>query len=446
MTSKTPVRVAEDVDESALSYAEIKALATGNPLIKEKMDLDVEVTKLKMLEANYKSNIYKLEDKIIKFYPKEIKRLEDNIENITRDIFLRESLNANSDNKFTSIEIKGVTYTDKKEGAERLLEEVKKAKFNDTIRLGKYRNFDIEVSYNSIMNVYNFTLKGNMEHTGSLGQDALGNITRMDNLLEKLEERKDSFIEKLAETKKQLETAKEELEKPFDKADILREKVLRLAEITKILDMGDVEENENTNPKIEEIKKAIIDFCNREYEENYSYDEFVEHFKDLEHIGIAYTETEDGKHSIQYELNLKDYSHSLFVDDKLVTTTSFVENENTEKALDTILSQMQYADFNSLLEVNENDLYKNLGLKINDEGNFYDPLEKDLDNDGISDRYDNDFRDSDYFKSTYDVDDNLQKKDDKHSEKPSTLGMIEKFKEQIKENIKNNTKDKEMER
>ena len=165
MTSKTPVRVAEDVDESSLSYAEIKALATGNPLIKEKMDLDNEVTKLKMLEANYKSNQYRLEDKILKSYPNEIARLENLIDNIKQDLAVVEP-KALGEEKFTSLTLDNHRYTDKKDAGEALLESVKSVGIRDSKVIGKYRNFDLEASYDSFHNLYKFTLQGKAKHKG----------------------------------------------------------------------------------------------------------------------------------------------------------------------------------------------------------------------------------------------------------------------------------------
>ncbi|WP_371821676.1 helicase-related protein [Gemella sp. zg-1178] len=425
MTSKTPVRVAEDVDENTLSYAEIKALATGNPLIKEKMDLDVEVTKLKMLEANHKSNVYKLEDRIIKFYPKEITRLEDRIEKLKLDIQNVEPLGT-SDKKFTQMEIKGITYTDKKEAGEKLLDTLKTMRLKENQVIGKYRNFDIEVSYDSFFNRFIFSLNGQLKHSGEIGESSDGNITRMDNVLDKLKDKLEDSIQKLEATKNQLSNAKIEVKKSFEKAEELKEKTLRLAEINRLLDLGDVEEKENLNPLLEDVKKAIIDFCNREYNSGLNYEDFDNQFSDLSRIGIAYTETEDSAHSIQFEVNLKDYTYTLYVDDTVITVDSLAKDRTEEDVLKIILEDMKYGDFSEFVRVNEDDLYTKLGLKIDDDGNFYDPLEKDLDNDGIVDRYDNDFKDSDYLSSTFDIDEK-----EIVEQKESTLGMIEKFKEKI---------------
>lgn len=381
MTSKTPVRVAEDVDESSLNYAEIKALATGDPKIKEKMDLDNEVTKLKMLEANYKSNRYRLEDKVAKTYPEEIARTEKLIEAVKKDIEDVEP-KAEGEEKFTSITINGEKILDKKLAGERLLEAISKVKLNESKVIGQYRNMDLEVSYNFFTNEHNFSLNGAAKHAGELGTSADGNITRLDNALEKMPEKLKRLEEKLTSTKEQLENAKEELKKPFEKADELKTKVLRLAELNKLLDMGEVEEKRNDNPLVEDVKKAIIDFCNREYEENHSYDEFDALYPDLKHIGIAYTNTPDERHEIQYELNLEDYTWTQYIDDTSIKTESFdYENKGENEALRNMKNEIELSSFNDLVYVDSEDLKAALGLDIDDEGNFYDPLSKDLDND-----------------------------------------------------------------
>ncbi len=446
MTSKTPVRVAEDVDESSLNYAEIKALATGDPKIKEKMDLDNEVTKLKMLEANYKSNRYRLEDKVAKNYPEEIARTEKLIEAVKKDISEVEP-KSDSEEKFTSITILGEKITDKKLAGEKLLEAISKVKINERKMIGKYRNMDLEVSYNFFTNEHNFSLNGAAKHSGELGTSADGNITRLDNALEKMPEKLNRLEEKLISTKEQLENAKEELKKPFEKADELKTKVLRLAELNKLLDMGEVEEKRNDNPLVEDVKRAIIDFCNREYEENYSYDEFSTLYPDLKHIGIAYTNTPDERHGIQYELNLEAKTWTQYIDDTVVKTESFdYENKGENEALRNMKNEIELSSFEDLTYIDSEDLKAALGLEIDDEGNFYDPLAKDLDNDGIIDRYDNDFRDSDYFESTYDVEDNLYTKEEtsqRTEDKPSILGQIRAYQSESKTEDKQTTKEQE---
>lgn len=446
MTSKTPVRVAEDVDESSLNYAEIKALATGDPKIKEKMDLDNEVTKLKMLEANYKSNRYRLEDKVAKNYPEEIARTEKLIEAVKKDISEVEP-KVEGEEKFASITIGGEKILDKKLAGEKLLEAISKVKINESKVIGKYRNMDLEVSYNFFTNEHNFSLNGAAKHSGELGTSADGNITRLDNALEKMPEKLKRLEEKLFSTKEQLENAKEELQKPFEKADELKNKVLRLAELNKLLNMGEVEEKRNDNPLVEDVKRAIIDFCNREYEENHSYDEFDTLYPDLKHIGIAYTNTPDERHSIQYELNLEDKTWTQYIENIPIKTESFdYENKGENEALRNMKNEIELSSFSDLVYVDSEDLRVALGLEIDDEGNFYDPLSKDLDNDGIADRYDNDFKDSDYFESTYDVEDNLHTKEEatqKTGDKPSILGQIRAYQEESKTEEKQTAKEQE---
>lgn len=444
MTSKTPARVAEDVDENTLSYAEIKALATGNPLIKEKMDLDIEVTKLKMLEGNYKSNLYSLEDKIIKTYPREIEKYKKLIEGAKSDID-RTRAQGTGDNKFTSIKIGDEIITDRKLAGDKILEAVKGVKLGDKKLIGEYRGFPIEVTYNFLTNEHNFNLKGSNNHYGDLGQNRDGNITRMDNVLERIPDSLKRFEEKLEATKEQIEIAKEEVKKPFDKAEELKDKTQRLTEINRLLDMGEVEDLENLNPLTEDIKRLIIDYCNREFEQDNSYEDFNKLYPDEGHIGLAYTTTEDGKHEIQYEISLKDCSWTQYVDDKEVSHGSYLESEegelsNKEEALINLKRDLEYSDFGEYIRVDEKDLREKLGLEIDDEGNFYDPLSKDLDNDGIPDRYDNDFRSSNYFESTYDVDG--LKLDDKKS----TLGQLEKLKAKVKEETNLSLDEKDMEK
>ena len=430
MTSKTPVRVAEDVDESSLNYAEIKALATGDPKIKEKMDLDNEVTKLKMLEANYKSNRYRLEDKVSKTYPEEIARIEKLIEAVKRDIALVEP-QGEGENRFTSLILHGEKIMDKKEAGERLLEAIKNVKVNESKVIGQYRNLDLEVSYNIFTNEHTFSLNGASKTIGELGVSADGNITRLDNAIDKLPEKLSYLEEKLVSTKEQLQNAMEELEKPFEKAEELKAKVLRLAELNKLLDMGEVEEQENTNPLLEDVKKAIIDFVNREYGEEHEYKEFASLYPDLKHVGISYTETLDERHAIQFELNLEDYTSSLLVDGKEISHNDYLQEMGCEeKALQVLKLEMENAEFDNFVSIPEEDLKRVTGLEIDDEGNFYNPSFQDLDNDGVLDKYDYDITDSDYQESTYDVEDNLQAKE----EKSSILEQIKSFQSEKREN------------
>lgn len=407
MTSKTPVRVAEDVDEATLNYAEIKALATGNPLIKEKMDLDVEVSKLKMLESNFKSNLYKLEDKVVKFYPKEIERLKERIENLKEDIknvepYKEVSKNTKEENKFTSLTIDEKKYTDKKMAGEFLLNKIKGLKINgemdrEGIKVGKYRNFDLSIKYDSFFNKYNFILKGKEDYTGEFGTDEIGNITRMDNVLDKLPERLENTISKLKDTEEQFQTAKIEIQKTFPQAELLKDKTLRLAEVNNLLDMGKSEDISQDNPLLEEVKEELIDFLNREYDEENRLEDFDTIFPDLTDIGIAYTTTPDEKHEIQVSLDLINYKMNTYVDKNLIDSFQYTYDPldaSDLKELVQIKTSIGFWNFSELVSVNEEKLREVMGLEIDDDGNFYDPLSKDMDLDGIIDRNDADFRDS----------------------------------------------------
>ena len=407
MTSKTPVRVAEDVDEATLNYAEIKALATGNPLIKEKMDLDVEVSKLKMLESNFKSNLYKLEDKVVKFYPKEIERLKERIENLKEDIknvepYREVDKNLKEDNKFTSLIIDGKKYIDKKIAGEFLLNKIKGVKIyremdKDGEKIGEYRNFDLSIKYDSFFNKYNFILKGKGEYRGEFGTDEIGNITRMDNVLDKLPERLENTISKLKDTEEQFQTAKIEIQKTFPQAELLKDKTLRLAEVNNLLDMGKSEDISQDNPLLEEVKEELIDFLNREYDEENRLKDFDTIFPDLTDIGIAYTTTPDEKHEIQVSLDLINYKMNTYVDKNLIDSFQYTYDPldaSDLKELVQIKTSICFWDFSELVSVNEEKLREVMGLEIDDDGNFYDPLSKDMDLDGIIDRNDADFRDS----------------------------------------------------
>lgn len=407
MTSKTPVRVAEDVDEATLNYAEIKALATGNPLIKEKMDLDVEVSKLKMLESNFKSNLYKLEDKVVKFYPKEIERLKERIENLKEDIknvepYREVDKNLKEDNKFTSLIIDGKKYIDKKIAGEFLLNKIKGVKIyremdKDGEKIGEYRNFDLSIKYDSFFNKYNFILKGKGEYRGEFGTDEIGNITRMDNVLDKLPERLENTISKLKDIEEQFQTAKIEIQKTFPQAELLKDKTLRLAEVNNLLDMGKSEDISQDNPLLEEVKEELIDFLNREYDEENRLEDFDTIFPDLTDIGIAYTTTPDEKHEIQVSLDLINYKMNTYVDKNLIDSFQYTYDPldaSDLKELVQIKTSIGFWNFSELVSVNEEKLREVMGLEIDDDGNFYDPLSKDMDLDGIIDRNDADFRDS----------------------------------------------------
>lgn len=242
MTSKSPVRSAEDIDDTALSYAEIKMLATGNPYIKEKMDLDIQVNKLKMLKSYYLSQKYDLEDKIIKFYPKEIALQTEKIKGLKADLETQKAHPKEVDDKFVGMTINGVEYADKAEAGKAIIEFCKVKMSADDELMGCYRGFKMDVCFDSFERAYVVTLKGAASHHVSLGIDNIGNITRLDNAIDGIEKRLVKAEEQLENLKTQLETAKTEVEKPFAQEDELRQKMARLTELNALLDMnkGDV--------------------------------------------------------------------------------------------------------------------------------------------------------------------------------------------------------------
>lgn len=242
MTSKSPVRTAEDIDDTALSYAEIKMLATGNPYIKEKMDLDIQVNKLKMLKSYYLSQKYDLEDKIIKFYPQEIALQTARIKGLKADLEIQKTHPKEIDGKFVGMTIQGTEYKDKAEAGKAIIEFCKTKTNADTEILGEYRGFKMEIEFNQYERAYVVTLRENSSYHITLGTDIHGNITRLDNAIDGIESRLDKAEEQLANTQAQLETAKVEVEKPFAQEDELQQKMARLTELNALLDMnqGDV--------------------------------------------------------------------------------------------------------------------------------------------------------------------------------------------------------------
>lgn len=239
MTSKTPMRSIEDVDEAALSYAEIKMLATGNPLIKEKMDLDKQVDDLKLLERSYYSERYDLEDKVTKEYPQTISACKSSIKAFETDIeTAKKTLKASSD-YFSGMEINGEQYTEKKAAGEALIRIMKTFKHSlQTLPVGKYRGFDMEMTLAAGMGTkYILSIKGAMTHKIEMGYDVYGNITRIDNCIDHFESDLKTETIFLAETEKQLEIAKESLKEPFEQAKELAEKQERLNELNEILSL-----------------------------------------------------------------------------------------------------------------------------------------------------------------------------------------------------------------
>lgn len=243
MTSKSPVRSAEDIDETALSYAEIKMLATGNPYIKEKMDLDIQVQKLKLLKSNFLSEKYRLEDKIIKYYPQQITSLQNKIEGLKQDVETAKRNPKPTDDHFVGMEVNGVFYSEKAEAGKAIIEACKLMSSPEPIYLGKYRGFDMELSFDTLERTYMIKIKGSTSRNVFLGEDSYGNITRIDNGVEKFSEALSFAENELANTKAQFETAKTEVEKPFAQDEELKTKLARLDELNILLNM-DKTENE----------------------------------------------------------------------------------------------------------------------------------------------------------------------------------------------------------
>ena len=243
MTSKSPVRSAEDIDETALSYAEIKMLATGNPYIKEKMDLDIQVQKLKMLKSNFLSEKYGLEDKVIKFYPQQIAYLKSRVEGLTKDVETAKLHPKPIDEQPLGMMVSGVSYSEKVEAGQAIINACKSMNSPDAIPLGEYRGFQMELYFDTVQRNYVVKLKGETSRDVPLGDDSHGNIVRIDNGIERFEEALADTKNSLENTEKQFETAKQEIEKPFAKEEELRAKTARLDELNILLNM-DKKENE----------------------------------------------------------------------------------------------------------------------------------------------------------------------------------------------------------
>ena len=236
MTSKAPVRVADDVDETALSYSEIKALATGNPLIIEKCNLDMEVGKLNMLKASYLSQKYALEDMVLKKYPEAITRLTERIAGYEQDVQLA-AAHPKPQEGFVGITILDQPYADKEAAGKAILDVCTKMTGSDAVFLGQYRGFSLVLSYDGPSNEYRMTMKGTLSHTAVLGADVFGNLTRMDNVIDGLSGKLDAVRAELADTQVQLENARTELAAPFAREAELAEKTARLKELNILLNM-----------------------------------------------------------------------------------------------------------------------------------------------------------------------------------------------------------------
>ena len=260
MTSKSPVRSCEDIDEAALTYAEVKALATGNPYIKEKMDLDIQVSKLKLMKANHTSQKYRLEDNIAKNYPQQISALKERIAGMKADIA---TYNANkpADKDVFTMTVAGKTYDDRKEAGTAIIgicKEMKQA--NVAVPIGEYLGMKMNVTFDSFTRKFTLNMKGTLSHGVEIGSDPSGNITRIGNAMEGMTKQLEDAIAKLANVEQQLETAKIEVEKPFPQEQELNDKLKRLAELNSLLDMDEKGEDavdlDEDAPKLEPEKEA----------------------------------------------------------------------------------------------------------------------------------------------------------------------------------------------
>ena len=243
MTSKSPVRSAEDIDETALSYAEIKALCSGNPHIKEKMDLDIEVQKLKLLRSNHMSQRYALEDQLIRKFPKEIASMHQWIDGLEADMaLLKDKTQPNADG-FCPMVIGGQTYTEKKAAGTAILDACNALTSADPVPLGSYRGLKLTLCFDSFEKLFKISMQGTLTYKVGLGTDVFGNIQRMDNLLESMPTRQLDYKEKLKNLEIQVEIAKQEVEKPFPREEELKAKSARLDQLNILLNM-DKRENE----------------------------------------------------------------------------------------------------------------------------------------------------------------------------------------------------------
>ena len=264
MTSKNPVRAVEDVDATALSYAEIKALAAGNPFIKEKMDLDIQVSKLQLLKQSYLSQKYEMEDKVMTYFPQQIKQQEKWIAEYKEDLEQVKEYTPKDRETFPPMQIQGTVYADKKEAGQALIAACKAMKSPEPVVLGVYRGFGMELSYNTFSKEFVVELKGKRSYPVALGTDIYGNITRIDNEIEKIPDRFLHCQERLETLKEQLETAKLEVQKPFAQEEELQQKTARLGELNAMLDMDkkehpilDVEPDESV--EVVETKCKVLE-------------------------------------------------------------------------------------------------------------------------------------------------------------------------------------------
>ena len=251
-TSKSPVRSAEDVDEVALSYAEMKMLASDNPYIKEKMDLDIQVSKLKMLKQSFLSEKYDLEDRLLRVYPQVVKNCQEKISGYEKDIAMLQSL-PESEDKFIGMMIGEHTYDEKKTAGDALLLECKKMKSPESVKIGEYKGFSMELGFDMLERDYILTLRGSMSYSITLGADTLGNLTRIENALERIPELLKKTTIELEETRRQMENAREEAAREYPHEEELHEKSKRLDELNILLnidkkDAAEIDDSHEVEP------------------------------------------------------------------------------------------------------------------------------------------------------------------------------------------------------
>ena len=262
MTSKSPVRSCEDIDETALSYAEVKALATGNPHIKEKMDLEIDVSRLKLVKANYQSQKYAMEDRLLKYFPREVKLTEERIAGFKSDMELYEQ---HKTEDFPGMALCGTEYAEKKDAGVALIEACKAQTSPEQKEIGSFRRFTLMLSYDTFSKLFKLTLKGALSHTIDLGSDIHGNIQRMENVFEMFPTRLHACEQALANIQTQIESAQAEVEKPFAQEDELRTKSARLAELDSMLNM-DKRENDTLDAEPEQEEERTRRRSEPEYE------------------------------------------------------------------------------------------------------------------------------------------------------------------------------------
>ena len=266
MTSKSPVRSCENIDEAALTYAEVKALATGNPYIKEKMDLDIQVSKLKLMKANHTSQKYRLEDNIAKNYPQQISALKERIAGMKADIATYNA-NKTADKDIFTMTVAGKTYDDRKEAGTAIIgicKEMKQA--NVAVPIGEYLGMKMNVTFESFFRKFTLNMKGKLSHEVEIGSDPSGNITRIGNAMESMTKQLEDAIAKLANVEQQLETAKIEVEKPFPQEQELNDKLTRLAELNSLFpdakvvgELPGLTVQDRAQPDMDAVKPVYVD-------------------------------------------------------------------------------------------------------------------------------------------------------------------------------------------